>query len=171
MNDWKSEKLPIAIFERNFIYYFLNCFPVILTLHYCLFCYSFSVFSLFMRMHAQAMNEYRGGEMLMKVVIEWNLWTEVVDCRRKWKRPAQTWLHGRTFDFRVHRPSSRHMNELSLRALLFYFTMWFNFCFPITPLLVTALLDLVTANQFALLETSYGPLNLDTDNRTLLFAN
>ena len=29
------------------------------------------------------MNEYRGGEMSMEVVVDRNLWTEVVDRRRK----------------------------------------------------------------------------------------
>ena len=34
-------------------------------------------------MHAQAVNEYRGGEMLTEVVVEQNLCTEIVDRRRK----------------------------------------------------------------------------------------
>ena len=41
-----------------------------------------------MRAHAQAMNEYRGDEMSTEVVVDQNLWTEIVDRRRKWKRPA-----------------------------------------------------------------------------------
>ena len=36
-----------------------------------------------MHMHAQAMNEYRGGEMLTEVVVDQNLWTEIVDHRLK----------------------------------------------------------------------------------------
>ena len=36
-----------------------------------------------MRMHVQAMNEYRGGEMSMEVVVDRNLWMEIVDCRQK----------------------------------------------------------------------------------------
>ena len=42
-----------------------------------------SVFSSFMHMHAQAMNEYRGGEMSTEVVVDRNLWTEIVDRRQK----------------------------------------------------------------------------------------
>ena len=37
--------------------------------------------------HAQAMNEYRDGEMSTEVV-DRNLWTEIVDRRRKSKCPA-----------------------------------------------------------------------------------
>ena len=33
--------------------------------------------------HAQAMNEYRGGEMSTEVVVDRNLWTEIVNRRRK----------------------------------------------------------------------------------------
>ena len=40
-------------------------------------------FSSLMRAHAQAMNEYRGGEMSTDVVVDRNLWTEIVDGRRK----------------------------------------------------------------------------------------
>ena len=40
-------------------------------------------FSSFMLTHAQAMNEYRGGEMSTEVVVDRNLWTEIVD--RSWK--------------------------------------------------------------------------------------
>ena len=40
-----------------------------------------SFFSSFMRAHAQAMNEYRGGEMSAEVVVDRNLWTEIVDRR------------------------------------------------------------------------------------------
>ena len=32
-----------------------------------------------MRAHAQAMNEYRRGEMSTEVVVDGNLWTETVD--------------------------------------------------------------------------------------------
>ena len=31
-----------------------------------------------MRAHAQAMNEYGGGEMSTEVVVDGNLWTEIV---------------------------------------------------------------------------------------------
>ena len=41
-----------------------------------------------MRTHAQAMNEYRGGETSTEVFVERNLWTEIVDRRRKWKCPV-----------------------------------------------------------------------------------
>ena len=34
-----------------------------------------------MRAHAQAMNEYRGGEMSTEVVVDRNFWTEIVDRR------------------------------------------------------------------------------------------
>ena len=51
------------------------------------------VFSSFMRAHAKAMNEYRGGEMSTKVVVDRNLWTKIVDGRRgKWKCPASVVL-------------------------------------------------------------------------------
>ena len=36
-----------------------------------------------MRTHAQAMNEYNGSEMLTEVVVDQNLWTEIVDRRRE----------------------------------------------------------------------------------------
>mgnify|MGYP001795671925 CR=1 FL=1 len=35
------------------------------------------VFSSFMRAHAQAVNEYRGGEMSTEVVVDRILWTEI----------------------------------------------------------------------------------------------
>ena len=40
-----------------------------------------TIFSSFMRAHAQVMNEYRGGEMSTEVVVHGYLWTEIVDCR------------------------------------------------------------------------------------------
>ena len=43
----------------------------------------FNIFSSFMRAHAQVMNEYCGDEMSTEVVVERNLWTEIVDRRRK----------------------------------------------------------------------------------------
>ena len=47
-------------------------------------CYSLALcFSSFMRAHAQAMNEYREGEMSTEVVVDRNLRTEIVDRRRK----------------------------------------------------------------------------------------
>ena len=46
------------------------------------------IFSSFMYTHAQAMNEYRGGEVSREVVVDRNLWREIVDRRRKWKCPA-----------------------------------------------------------------------------------
>ena len=36
-----------------------------------------------MRAHAQAMNKYRGGEITTEVFEDRNLWTEIVDRRRK----------------------------------------------------------------------------------------
>ena len=42
-----------------------------------------NVFSSFVRAHAKAMNECRGGEMSTEVVVDRNLWTEVLDRRRK----------------------------------------------------------------------------------------
>ena len=36
-----------------------------------------------MRMHAEAMNEYHGGEMSMEVIVDRTLWMEIVDCRQK----------------------------------------------------------------------------------------
>ena len=36
-----------------------------------------------MHAHAQTMNEYEGGVMLTEVVVDGNLWTEIVD--RRWK--------------------------------------------------------------------------------------
>ena len=36
-----------------------------------------------MRAYAQAMNEYRGEEMLTEVVVDRNVWMEIVDRRRK----------------------------------------------------------------------------------------
>ena len=41
-----------------------------------------------MHEQAQVMNEYRGGEMLTEVVVDRNLWMEIVDRRRMWKCPA-----------------------------------------------------------------------------------
>ena len=41
------------------------------------------IFSSFMCAHAQAMNEYRVGEMSTEVVVDGDLWTEMVDRRRK----------------------------------------------------------------------------------------
>ena len=63
-----------------------------------------------MRAHAQAMNEYRRGEMSTEVIVDGNLWTEV-------KSVLRAWLHVRTFDFRVHGPSSRPV--LSFFILVF----------------------------------------------------
>ena len=39
-----------------------------------------SFFCSFMDVHAQAMTEYRGCEMSTEVVVDGNLWTEIVDC-------------------------------------------------------------------------------------------
>ena len=55
-----------------------------------------AIFSSFMRAHAQAMNEYRGSEMSMEVIVDRNLWTEIVDRWRKWQCVQRAWLHGRT---------------------------------------------------------------------------
>ena len=61
-----------------------------------------------MRAHVQAMNEYRGGEMSTEVVVDRNLWTEIVDRRRKWKKFFFN-LIIRLFNIIVH-----YMNELTL---------------------------------------------------------
>ena len=45
--------------------------------------YALLVFSSFMRAHAQAMNKYGGGEISTEVVVDRNLWTEIVGRRRK----------------------------------------------------------------------------------------
>ena len=42
------------------------------------------LFSSFKRTHAQAMNEYCGAEMSTEVVVDQNLWTDIVDHIR-WK--------------------------------------------------------------------------------------
>ena len=41
------------------------------------------IFSSFMRAHSPAINEYRGGETSTEVVVDRNLWMEIVDRRRK----------------------------------------------------------------------------------------
>ena len=53
-----------------------------------------------MHAHAQAINEYRWGEMSTEVVVD----RKFVDGN---EGVLRAWLHGRTFDFRVHGPSSR----------------------------------------------------------------
>ena len=63
------------------------------------------IFSSFMRAHAQAMNKYGGDEMSREVVADRNLWTEIVDRRRKWKCPASLapWLNfWHTFEARTN---------------------------------------------------------------------
>ena len=87
---------------------FLSCFVFFLLTSYC----TLPIFSSFMLAHAQAMNEYRRGEMSTEVVVDRNLWT--VDGSESVLR---AWLHGRTFDFRVHGPSSRPV--LSFFILVF----------------------------------------------------
>ena len=64
------------------------------------------VFSSFMPAHAQAINEYRGGEMSTEVVVDGNLWREIVE------RGSMVELL--TFVIRVQGPSSRPV-------LTFYF--------------------------------------------------
>ena len=44
-----------------------------------------------MRVHAQAMNEYCGGEMSTEVVVDQNLWTEIVDRKRKCPASVAPW--------------------------------------------------------------------------------
>ena len=85
-----------------------------------------ALFSSFMRPHAQAMNEYRGGEMSTKVDVvnvDQNFCTEVVDRRRS-ESVLRTRLHGRTFDFRVHGPSSRPV--LAFFVLFFKLKLAYN---------------------------------------------
>ena len=77
-----------------------------------------------MRAHAQAVNEYRGGEMSTEVAVHCNLWTEMwtVDASGSVLR---VWLNGRTFDFRVQGPSSRPV-------LTFFVVFLFVFFFFLT---------------------------------------
>ena len=78
----------------------------------------------------QAMNEYCGGEMSTKVVLDQNcgrnLWT--VDGS---ETVLRAWLHGRTFDFRLNGPSSRPV--LTFFILVFFFISFFNLKLPIMP--------------------------------------
>ena len=95
-----------------------------------------AIFSLFPRAHAQAMNEYCGGEMSTEVIVDQNLWSEIVDRRRKWKRPASVapwynftkpflaysrkqWM---SFDFCVHGPSSRPVLTVFILFYFFFFS-------------------------------------------------
>mgnify|MGYP001796350685 CR=1 FL=1 len=62
--------------------------------------------SLFYLLPAQAMNEYRGGEMSTEICGR-KLWTvDGSEC------VLRAWLHGRTFDFLVHGPSSEARTDL-----------------------------------------------------------
>ena len=74
------------------------------------------------------MNEYRGGEMLMEVVVDRNLWMKLwtVDGSES---VLQAWLHGRAFDFCVHKPNSRPV--LTFFYLFFFF--FFNLKLSIIP--------------------------------------
>ena len=85
-----------------------------------------------MRAHAQAMDEYRGGEMSTEVVVERNLWTEIwtVDGSESVLR---TWVHIKTFDFRVHGRSSRPVLTF---FIFFFFSLFFNLKLPIMPFLL-----------------------------------
>ena len=84
-----------------------------------------TVFSLFIHPHVQAMNEYRGGEMSMEVVLDQicgrKLWT--VNGNESVLRAC---LHGRAFNFRMHGPSSRSLlTFFSFRFLFFSFLFFF----------------------------------------------
>ena len=68
--------------------------------------------------HEQAINEYRGGEMVTEVVVDRNLWT--LDGSESVLR---AWLHGRIFDLRVNGPSSRPL--LTFFILIFFFSFSF----------------------------------------------
>ena len=68
-------------YGHNLFFFHSVKFTAVAAWYFC------SIFSSFMRAHTQAVNEYRGGEMSTEVV-DGNLWTEIVDCRRKWKCPA-----------------------------------------------------------------------------------
>ena len=89
-------------------------------------------FSSFMRAHAQAMNEYRGGEMSTEVVVD-------RICRRKlWtvdgsKSVLRAWLYCRTFNFRVHGPSSRPVPTFFFNFSFLFFSFFFNLKLPIMP--------------------------------------
>ena len=61
---WSATKIPICLISTTF-------------------CILFHLFSSFMRTHAHAMNDYRWGEMSTEVVVDQNLWTEIVDRKRK----------------------------------------------------------------------------------------
>ena len=69
------------------------------------------------------MNEYRGGEMSMKVVVKgicgWKLWT--IDGS---ENVLRVWLHSRTFDFRMHSPSLRL--EWTFFIILVFFSLFFE---------------------------------------------
>ena len=78
-----------------------------------------------MHAHAQAMNEYRGCEMSTEVVVDRNLWT--VDGN---KSVLRAWLHGKTFNFRVHGPNSRPV------LTFFYFNFFFNLKLLIMPIIL-----------------------------------
>ena len=73
-------------------------------------------------MHAQAVNEYRGSEMSTEVVVDRNLWTKIGTVNES-ESVHQAWLHGRTFDFRVHGPSPRPV--LTFFILVFFFFSFF----------------------------------------------
>ena len=64
------------------------------------------LYEFFLFLNLSTMNEYCEGKMSMAVVVDricgWKLWT--VDGSESVLR---AWRHGRTFDFRVHGPSSR----------------------------------------------------------------
>ena len=69
-------------------------------------------------LHAQAMNEYREGEMSTEVVVDRNF----VDGSESVLR---AWLRGRTFDFRMHGPSSRPVMTLFIYLHIFSFLFFF----------------------------------------------
>ena len=62
------------------------------------------------------MNEYREGEMSTEVVVDRNLWTADGS-----ESVLRAWRHGRTFDFRVHGPSSKPV------LTFFYSSFFFSF--------------------------------------------
>ena len=67
-----------------------------------------------MRAHAQAMNEYRGGEMSTEVVVDGS------------ESVLRAWLRGRTFDFLVHGSRTRLVLIFSpLRLFFFPFLFFF----------------------------------------------
>ena len=87
----------------------------------------FQTSALFSSSIASATNEYRGGEMPKEVNVDRNLWKEIVIVDGS-ESALREWLHGKTFDFRVHRHSSRPVLTF---FILVFFSLFFNLKLPI----------------------------------------